>query len=194
VLGLSTLVCLLLFMAYALRPDIAAAVTVFPVWVWVLPGLATQRLCWQRAATRPYKLVLIFGLALWLGLVAVFSEEIWSVPRGLWDRSPVAPRTDRANTLRVVTLNTALNATAAATLAGYEPDIVCLQEITAPEQLDEIVRLSWPGGGAVVAGADTAIITRGTAAPVALPSAHSRYFVEARVQVEGRSTRYSACT
>jgi hypothetical protein len=134
VLGLSTLVCLLLFMAYALRPDIAAAVTVFPVWVWVLPGLATQRLCWQRAATRPYKLVLIFGLALWLGLVAVFSEEIWSVPRGLWDRSPVAPRTDRANTLRVVTLNTALNATAAATLAGYEPDIVCLQEITAPEQ------------------------------------------------------------
>jgi len=45
---LSLLLLLLVAVCYLLRPIACAATTVFPVWVWLLPGLFLAGLGWRR--------------------------------------------------------------------------------------------------------------------------------------------------
>ena len=185
---MSALLCLLLCVCYALRPDVCAAVTVFPVWAWLVPGLA---LASPAISLRRRRMALVLAV-LWLCYLVVFAEEARSLARAL--RAPSADKAG-AHAIRVISLNCAGgDPSAAAEVVPYHPDIVLLQEAPPAGKTDEMGR-GWFGREAVViSGWDTAILARGelitacaraasqfTWARIRLPSGSEIVLVSARL-------------
>jgi endonuclease/exonuclease/phosphatase family metal-dependent hydrolase len=175
---LSGLACVLLMLCYAIRPDSFTALTVFPVWTWLVPGLFLLRLAWFRSSTRGYKLGMAAVGLLWLAYILTFTEELRSVTRSLW---PEQSRPGSA--LRVVSLNSELGLGNASDLKGYMPDIVLLQESPGPTAVERMAHEVFGAEAGVVMGIDTAILARGTVVIVPLPLASRRYFAVARVKL-----------
>jgi endonuclease/exonuclease/phosphatase (EEP) superfamily protein YafD len=173
-LWLSLTVC------YALRPDAAAAVTLWPAWVWLAPGLLLTGLGWRRSAPRPAAVALC-----WLLFLLAFAEE----PRSLL-RFRAGPSADweaaraRGDALRVVSLNCAgASVEAAAEVQVYRPDVVLLQETPGQAEVEELARHLFGKDAGTVVELDTAILARGTVTPVPLTGPLRMFLAHAQVRL-----------
>ncbi len=99
-LTLSALLCVGLTICYGVRPDALAALTIVPVWTWLVPGVALALMGVRPGGRREVLAV----LAAWLVFLLCFAEEPWSLLRHM--NPPSDPPRGR-QVLRIVTLNCA---------------------------------------------------------------------------------------
>jgi endonuclease/exonuclease/phosphatase (EEP) superfamily protein YafD len=158
--------CLLVAACYALRPPAMVAATIFPVWSWLLPGLALVVLSYSRKHWR--RTLLLVGA--WMAVMLIFAEEPWALvtrfrqwPDAAWYQAKA-----RGDGLRVVSANCAGgNADVVREALAYEPDVLLLQESPTEPALAEAVaehlnyRFFW--------GPDCSIAVHGEARRVAPP-------------------------
>jgi vancomycin resistance protein VanJ len=164
---LSLALCVAASLCYGLRADACAAVTIFPAWVWIFPGLllavlGVRRKQWRSAA--------VVGL-LWLLYLVLFAEEPASLARGTLRAQPSAPTpgSEGGNTLRVVSLNCAGGSLEAAREVGrYQPDVVLLQESPSRREVEGLAREYFTGNGSALWGVDASILARGRIVAVPL--------------------------
>lgn len=177
--GLHLVLWLALALCYALRPDTCAAVTLFPAWLWVLPG-------WLLVVPlRSHSRVASGCVLAWLGLLLLFAEE----PRSLVRFRDVEPvRSAGGGMFRVVSLNCAGGSPdAAAEVAAWSPDLVLLQEVPAKLKVEALARRLYGANGSAITGYDTAVVARGPLA-ASLPARSHGFFVVARMgSQEGRA-------
>jgi vancomycin resistance protein VanJ len=177
----SLLLCVAVALAYLTRHDHVAAVTVFPPWVWCLPGLA---IIWF--ARRPARRLAIIAGVVWLvylvamidrpaALVGVFYREF---PATSWSETP------RERRIRVVSLNCGGGSTRAiAEVAAYDPDIVLLQESPGSFAVGEAARELFGDAAGFISGIDTSIIVRGEVRPIDPTEPKNFHWVNATVQL-----------
>lgn len=149
---------------YMRQPDMMAAFTVYPLWMWGLLGLAlsaTAYLFWRA----PLSLVMTI---VWSLTILFFSDESLPLARIGQEAPQPGPAEEfmGQDTLRVCTLNwggknhSKQEVIAQAELvASYHPDILFLQEVH-PWQAKVIADSLYANGGDYRTGADSAIITR----------------------------------
>jgi vancomycin resistance protein VanJ len=169
VIALSASLCLALSICYALRPDACAAVTLWPPWLWLVPGLVILLL----GSRRRYRRAVLCAAALWLAYLLIFSEEPRTMLRfgGLSD-AEFAQARHRGEALRIISLNCAGgSAQAAAEVEPYDPDIVLLQESPSHADLRALADRLFGDDAGIVSDFDAAIIARGhlTSPPGGLP-------------------------
>ena len=164
-LVLSALLFATVMHMYFWRADWYAAMTVWPVWFWLGPGLLLVRIGWRRRWG--WVLTGLWGIG-----VLGFMDE----PRSLLRTR------HETGTLRVVSLNCAGEDAAAAEIAAYHPDIVLIQESPSTKALQDLARVI---GGALIVEPDRTLIVRGEVTPVTLPK--STRAVRARVRTAGVS-------
>ncbi len=170
-LGLSGVLGAALAHGYFWRADWCVALTVWPAWVWVIPGLVLAGLGCSRA-TRIISALL--GGA-WLVFLGMFAEDPKSLLRG-WFSAPTRGE------LRIVSLNCAGNAQAAAEAMALDPDVVLLQESPSEGRLQELSGER----DTVVWGLDASIIARGGLQAVAPRRQRGEFhFVQARWRSPG---------
>ena len=150
--GLGFALCLTLTAAYAFRPDAFAAVTVFPHWVWLVPGLFSAVV--PRWLGRPRAAATLAGLWVLFGLA--FVDAPLALVR------PVFADGGRADDLRVVSLNCAGSGRAAGGLIPLRPDVVLLQESPGRDVVDRVAEELFGKNGGVAWGPDCTVIARGT--------------------------------
>ena len=150
--------CIAVSACYWWQPDWLAPVTLVPAWCWLVPGLVLVGFG-LRVKSRIWCLAV---LILWVAFTVLFVEEVRSVVR------PTCPPTaawqqarEQGRAVRVVSLNCFVNPRAAAEVAGYEPDIVLLQESPSQEHLERLSRQFFGVDGTFLWGGDTAILARG---------------------------------
>ena len=171
-LAVSAGLCLGLAVCYALQPDACVALTIWPPWLWMLPGLLLTWTAWSREGKRRLAAVTI----LWLAFLLAFAEE----PRSLV-RVPASERGRRG--LRVVSLNCAGGSMAAAAeVQAVAPDLVLLQEAPTPSQVRKLGAKLFGAEAGAICGLDTAILARGTLLPSPLPRGTS-HFIAAHVRL-----------
>lgn len=174
-LGLSAALGLGLAVGYVGRFDAWAAVTVFPVWAWLVPGLLLAAPGWRRRGGRPVA-------AGWLLFVLGLAEEPWSLLRQLAAPGHTEGRPGR--TLRVVSLNCAIGSPRAAEeVVPARPDVVLLQESPGRRDVEALAARLFGPHGCAVAGPDASLIVHGRADPADLPPTLRSYFVQARVRL-----------
>lgn len=180
-LVLSTILALGVFAAYLIQPDALAAVTILPVWAWLLPGLLLLALGLSRASWRQGLIV----LALWLAVMALRAEE----PRSMLRTSPwpadgwsLALAAGRA--ARVVSLNcNGGDAAVAREALPYRPTILLLQEAPAREEVESLARQMFGKDAGVAWNGDTAIVAQGPLDVLPVSDAVAPFAVRARVQL-----------
>jgi endonuclease/exonuclease/phosphatase (EEP) superfamily protein YafD len=189
-LGLSALLCGALSFCYHWQPDSCAAVTLWPAWVWLAPGLFLAALGWSRRGKRAVGAVALVWLLYLLG----FAEEPRSLVRwvvshaggdsGLARRpAPTAPD-DLPGVLRVVSLNCAGGSEeAAAEVEQYQPDLVLLQETPGRKEVEELARRLFGKEAGVAWGMEASILARGPVRPVSLPRSLSMFLTQAQVRL-----------
>jgi endonuclease/exonuclease/phosphatase family metal-dependent hydrolase len=180
-LGMSFALCLGVAFCYAVRPDACAAVTVFPVWVWLLPGFALTILGWGRSWRRITAVIVLC----WLTYLLVFAEEPRSLLRARQWSAPLPAVAQDDDVLRVVTLNCCLcSEQAARAVLAFDPDIVLLQETPMPPVVERLARELYGAQAGWYTFCDTAILARGAVTPVnARPSQEELFFTHARVRL-----------
>lgn len=180
--GLSASMIAALSACYGGRFDSCAAITVFPAWAWMAPGLAIAPLGVRREGNRGVVAVAVA----WLVFLLAFAEEPWSLMRLATspDRGWEEAR-GRGRAFRVVTLNCNIgNRGAADEVAGYDPDIVMLQESPGREAVEGLAsELFGPEAGSAH-GVDASLIARGRVIPADLPASLRGTCVQARVLLE----------
>lgn len=178
----SLLLCLSLAILYAARPDAFAAVTVWPVWVWLAPGCALTALGFQRGRKR---MALLLSAA-WLTFLFIHAEEPRSLLRFHAPGSPEwieARKAGRA--LRVVSLNCGGGSPqAAGEVAAFDPDIVLLQESPVRKDVEALARRLYGHLKGCLWGMDGSLIARGKAIPASLPPQLSMSSVQAWVRLD----------
>jgi endonuclease/exonuclease/phosphatase (EEP) superfamily protein YafD len=179
--ALSAALCITLTIYYLFRPDLCAAVTVFPVWFWLFPGLLLLAVGYHRAHRRWFAA----ALCLWLFYLTLLAEEPKSLIRSL---GPVSSDWEaarqRGEGMRVVSLNCAGGSPEAALeIAAYNPDIVLLQESPPRKEVEEIGRRLFGEQAATLWGLDASIVARGSLEPRALPRALQSYCAQARLRL-----------
>ncbi len=158
-LGLHLVICA----CYLRRWDKAAAITVFPFWIWALAGLFIAGLAW--ITTRKKLAALLTGL--WLVTLVGGSDETRPLLRFAKEKPlPGKPAPDAAGIvpLRVITLNCrqgAWNPQVLDELVAWNPDVVFLQETPFPADLQKAVVRVFPGiPGYFEPGENCAILAR----------------------------------
>jgi hypothetical protein len=142
---LSVLACL-----YSLKPDFAAALTIFPFWTWAPLGLVPLA-AWKKLGSRSALLLFVA----WLLAMANLSEE--------WLGFLRLPRVGGAHSrhLVIVSLNCAGGLIEAAReVEAHHPDIVLLQESPGSTELGDLQNELFGSGGGMVRGPDGAILSR----------------------------------
>ncbi len=177
VLGSSGLLILGLTVCYGGRFDACAAITVFPVWLWLVPGLLLAALGLRRRGNRP---VAVVGSG-WLVFLLAIAEEPWSLARlAMPSRSMT-----RGESVRVVSLNCDIgNPGAVEEAAGDRPEVILLQESPDRETLRRLARKLVGEGAGIVHGVDASLIVRGRVIPAELSSKQRATFVQARVRLD----------
>lgn len=162
----SLLVCATVYMAalsvmYAFEWDGCGALTLWPAWIWAVPGI----LLWALGFTRKrVKVIAAIGL-LWVLFLAMFTEEAWyplrafrSCPDAKWQRVTA----DGNNALRVVSLNCCGGQYEAALEAlPYVSDVLLLQEAPSGAEVERLARKLFGDGAGWLYGGDTCVIVRG---------------------------------
>lgn len=144
---------------YGLRPDVCAAVTVLPPWLWLLPLLLGAAVA-GRTLGRRWGLPL---LACCGAFLFAFAEEPYSllrlgpVPDVRAHRSP--------GVIRVASLNCGGGLPeAAAEVERWRPDVALLQEVPGRSAVETVARRLYGTDAGVVLGLDTAVMARHAAA------------------------------
>ncbi|MFK7909950.1 MAG: endonuclease/exonuclease/phosphatase family protein [Akkermansiaceae bacterium] len=149
---------------YIRQPDMMAAYTVYPIWMWGLLGLFLSALAfvfWRA----PLSMLLVI---LWSLTILIASDEAHVLAHIGYEKPEPGPSKPYNNqdTLRICTLNWGTHnqtekgvLAQAEIVASYHPDIVFLQEIH-PWQARLIADKLYDGGGDYRTGTDTAVITR----------------------------------
>lgn len=150
--------------SYIRQPDIMAAVTIYPIWMWGFLGLFPAALAFVFWRAR-LSLILVI---LWSITILTASDETHAlsrVGREAPEPGPSKPFQSQ-KTLRICTLNWgAVNhdkdevREQAKIIASYHPDIVFLQEIH-PWQAQLITDALYSGGGDYRTKISSAILTR----------------------------------
>lgn len=165
---------------YISRADSLAAITVFPVWCWVIPGALLTGLGWKGAGR--------YGAAValaWLVILIAFADQPARLARWHGSSLESEPALGAALALRVVSLNCNGGERRAVTeLAELHPDLVLLQESPSRPWLEDLARQWYGEQGAVVWSADASIIARGRLTPLPLPRAATAYAVRARLELD----------
>lgn len=163
-LVLSLLTWTFISYCYGLRPDGCAAITLWPVWVWLLPGAVLA------LGGLPRRCLVLVVLLMWLATVMAFSEEPWSMLRSLQRPDSQLESARRGGMgLRVVTLNCAGGSIQAASeVAAHDPDIVLLQESPAGKEVESLGRKMFGEKAGVLTGVDASIIVKGRLEPITL--------------------------
>ncbi|MHB0914041.1 MAG: endonuclease/exonuclease/phosphatase family protein [Armatimonadota bacterium] len=178
-LVLSVLLWAFISYCYWRRPDACVAVTLWPAWVWFLPGVLLGMFGGRRVG-----LVL---LAAWVLLVGAFSEEPWSLLRAL--HGPT-----QGCGLRVVTLNCAGgSAEAASEVSACRPDIVLLQESPGSREVEALGRRLFGKDAGVLCGLDASILAKGRVREIKLDRSSS-FFVMAQVRLDNGVELYVVST
>lgn len=149
---------------YIRQPDMMAAVTVYPIWIWGLLGLFFAALAFVFWRAR-LSLILV---VLWSLTILIASDEAHALARiGREAPQPGPSKPFQAQqTLRICTLNWGTKnydkdkvKQQASIIASYRPDILFLQEIH-PWQARLITDTLYSGGGDYRSGVNCAIMTR----------------------------------
>lgn len=116
--------CMAAAACFCTRPDACAALTVWPPWLYLLPGAILLYVASRKKCPRN---VLIVGILFFVAYCLIFCEEprslLFGPIRNYFASSPGDQR------LRVVSLNCAAGSMdAAEEVLSYQPDIVLLQE------------------------------------------------------------------
>ncbi|MBI3910577.1 MAG: endonuclease/exonuclease/phosphatase family protein [Armatimonadetes bacterium] len=170
-----------LSLCYWGQPDACAAITLWPPWVWLAPGLLLAGLGWSRPGKRIASVIAL----LWLVYLLAFVEEPRSLLRFRWGPSSEwqAAR-QRRQALRVVSLNCAAgNQDAAAEVERWQPDIALLQEAPVRRDTEALACRLFGRQAAVVWGGDVAILARGTVFPTPPPRALRAFLAQGRVRL-----------
>lgn len=161
VVGLLNMVlCCGLVVVYTSRPDALAAVTVFPPWLWLAPGVVLSALHWRQ------RWPLAAFLVMWVGYGLVTADEAPALLRSCRSRPTVA-----APVLRLVSLNCAAgDEAAAAEVTAYRPDVVLLQESPARAAVEKLGARLFGDEAVCLWSADASLLVRGRLVePVAVP-------------------------
>lgn len=179
--ALSAALCLTLTVYYLFRPDACAAVTLYPVWFWLIPGLLLLAVGFHRAHRR----WVAAALCLWLFYLTALAEEPKSLIRSLAPAPSERETAQRRGAgIRVVSLNCAGGSPEAAMqVAAYNPDIVLLQESPSREETERIGRRLFGEEAAVLWGSDASILARGSLQPRELPRTLQSYCAQARIRL-----------
>ena len=173
---LSLLFVVLGYFACAWQRDELAALSLIPVWCWLVPGLATLLLA-RRVQPRGWLFVIVM---LWTLFTVALIEESRSLSRSVWSRfvnpTPVEPRDLR---LRVVSLNCADGSLRTAReVAAVTPDILLFQESPGRNELEKLAADLFGDSFGVLWSPDTSIVARW---PITLPEQRD-HFVVGRVK------------
>jgi len=173
---LSLLLCILVATCYVVRPILCAAVTVFPTWLWLVPGLFLAGLGWRRR-----RLAGSVGV-LWMLFLLGFAEEPWSLLRGTLPAS----HEGSSRVIRIVSLNCAGGLLEAAReVKQYQPDILLLQESPSRGAVQQIAGELYGEEGGWAHGLDASIIARGSVQPCPLRRDEKIFLTHARVTLTG---------
>ncbi len=149
-----------LFMSaiFVLRPDSFSAVTIWPVWFWLIGGLFGL-LLFSSAIPRRMRLV-VLGLWLIFGLVCCDEPVSLLRFRTLSDLKPEV-RLD-SGIVRVISLNCGGgSAEALNEVVEFQPDIVLTQESPSSEDVAKTAKRLYGTAGSYVYGVDSSVIFRG---------------------------------
>jgi endonuclease/exonuclease/phosphatase (EEP) superfamily protein YafD len=168
---LSAVLAVVLTAVYLIRPDSAAAITVYPPGVWIIPGLLLLIPSRHRQARRAS----LAFLLCWLVFAVLCVEE----PRSLLRVLPT-----RTADLRVVTLNCAGgNMQAAEEVAVYHPDIVLLQESPRRDEVHAVARQLFGAQAGVAYQLESSVLVRGTVLGTRTQQDANRFATLARVRL-----------
>ena len=146
-------------LAYLLRPDRLAAVTLFPPWVWAIPGLA---IAWA-SRRRLSKTAAAVALA-WLVFLVTMADRPAALVGMLYRDWPAAKstRTESERRLRVVTLNCGLGGSASAReIVTFNPQLILLQESPGAQAVARFANEAFGPTAGHLAGVDVSIVADG---------------------------------
>lgn len=135
----------MLFVIYWLRPDWAAALTIFPAWLWLV--------CWLLVLPALRSRLFTWCSMLWLCFAVVQVEEPQSMLRSL------LPIEQVEDSLRVTTVNCSGSIISIRDALLDQPDVLLIQESPSKDALSELLKEKI--GHQLLYGLDTSIIVRG---------------------------------
>ena len=137
---------LVTFILYARQPDMFAAFTLFPIWIWGAIGLllASTAFLLFRAPLS------LFAVGTWTLTILLMADEARPLGRiGKEGPEPGAPKHyGGRNVLRVATINWASSAeNFSPDIIRYQPDVIFVQEIPHPYRLRQLNDVLYEGKG-----------------------------------------------
>lgn len=163
-LSLSFLLLGFCSLCYWTRMDGVAAVTVFPAWFWLIPGLLFAVIACRQRRRRAGAV----AFTLWLAFLLVFSDAPMSLARLPLRPSLVEIRnrlSSEGRALRIITLNCNSSADSLTEVKELKPDIVLLQESPGRKEIEKLATDLFGADGGAVCGVDASIIARGRVVP-----------------------------
>ncbi len=172
----------ILWLCYLGRFDFCAAMTVFPAWAWLIPGLLLAGPESWRGSRRWGAA----GAGLWLAFAVVWADTPMAPVRSFTatvsaegEREPFRP----GGTLRIVVLNCATRPESAREVTPLDPDIVLLQESPRRQDTEELARQLYGPDAALVWGVDTSLLARGRIVAAEDSPVKGSDFARARVRL-----------
>lgn len=179
-LGSSLVLAAFVAWSYYSRADAFAAVTVFPIWAWLIPGGLLAVLGW-RGSPRRLKAA---GVLAWAAVAMIFADQPLAVVHRKTPSATAESEQRSAPSLRVISLNcNGGNLAAVRELAAYKPDLLLLQESPSRSRLEEAARELFGEQGSVVWSADASILARGQLTERPLPPNIAARAVWARLEL-----------
>jgi vancomycin resistance protein VanJ len=162
----------------AAQPDACVAVTIWPPWLWLLPGLmlAAPLVALHRR---------LAGIAalIWLLFLLLSAEEARSLARAGLRPSAFDRVRRQGESIRVVSLNCGGGSSeAAGEVAPYRPDVVLLQESPGRADVQRLAARLYGRGASVLVGPDASLLIDGQLSPAPGPP-RSTSFVRARAHL-----------
>lgn len=145
--------------------DALAAVSVFPIWIWAIAGIAAAAITIPLLRSRfPVTVILLWALAALIG-----SDECRSAFRSLTGgalKEERAAAPEGKASLRIITLNCGgRSIDAVRELARFQPDIIFLQEAPGTAELAAFAKELYGESGSVAGAWHCAIVAKGKLTP-----------------------------
>lgn len=130
---------------YVRLPLKLAAITIYPIWVWGVIGLALGSFCYLFFKTRGSLVIIL----LWTFTVLILADEARPLARLGTEPMAEAPPEEHAGSkvLRVITFNCAGHSDPLEATRKFEPDIIFLQEIPHGYRIKQLTNELFKGQG-----------------------------------------------